>query len=176
VAEYDLKRVDRDVKSNKPVLLLKNVKEDSVETDALPQIQVDRVTVLEIPEEALEYEVGCYNPLRWILEFYKESKNHIGKNSSDDEGVRRKFSTYKFDDHKEEAIVLLRKVTTVCLETVKLRKELEGLEWGEQPKIKLTKLTKNKTNGRKSSSSKPTRTRKKTKSQNALGTGQERLF
>jgi hypothetical protein len=52
--------------------------------------------------------------------------------------VRNRFNTYRFADHKEELIILLRRVTTVCVETVKLRKELERMEWGLQPKLAFT--------------------------------------
>ena len=65
-------------------------------------------------------------------------KDQIKEGSSDDETVRNRFNTYRFADHKEELITLLRRVTTVCIETVKLRKELEQMEWGPQPKLVFT--------------------------------------
>ena len=72
---------------------------------------------------------------------FEKVKNEITKESSDDESVRKKFNTYKFEDHKEEIITLLNKIATVCVETVKLRNELREMEWGPQPKLKFTKIS-----------------------------------
>ena len=85
--------------------------------------------------------MGSKNPLEWILEFYKETKNEISKKSSNNEKVRKRFTTYKFADYKEDVITLLNRVTTVCVETVRLRKELENMEWGDQPKLKFTPIS-----------------------------------
>ena len=141
--EYNLTRVDKYVKKNKIKLRLKTVTTNDKNTQV--EVIIDDTTILkDIPKEVLEYKIDSKNPLEWILEFYKESKNQIKKDSSDDQTVRSKFNTYKFVDHKEDLIVLLRKVTTVCVETVHLRKKLEQMEWGPQPKLTFTKLTKTK--------------------------------
>ena len=136
VKEYGLKRIDKIAKKNKNKLLLKKEKDDI-------KILIDNITTLEnVPKEILEYKLGAKNPVEWILEFYKESKNKISDSSSDDESIQEKFSAYKFEEHKEEVIILLNKVTTVCIETVKLRNELRIMEWGQQPKLKFTKIIK----------------------------------
>lgn len=143
VKEYNLTRVDKYVKKNKIKLRLKTVTINDKNTQV--EVIIDDATILkDIPKEVLEYKIGSKNPLEWILEFYKEAKNQIKKDSSDDQTVRDKFNTYKFADHKEDLIVLLRKVTTVCVETVRLRKKLEQMEWGPQPKLTFTKLNKTK--------------------------------
>ena len=134
VEEYGLERTDKNVKKNKIKLLLKKENESI-------KIKIDDITTIEnIPKEILEYTFSSKNPLEWILEFYKESKNKISDSSSDDEHIQEKFSTYKFEEYKEQIIILLNKVTTVCVETVKLRKELREIEWGIQPKLKFTKI------------------------------------
>ena len=46
-----------------------------------------------------------------------------------------RFNTYRFADHKEELITLLKRVTTVWVETLRLRRELEQMEWEPQPKL-----------------------------------------
>ena len=136
VTKYGLQRIDKNIKNNKIRLQLKKEKERI-------RIIIDDATTLEnIPKEVYEYTLGSKNPLEWILEFYKESKHEISPESSNDEKIRKKFNTYKFADHKEELITLLNKVTTVCVETVKLRKQLEEMEWGPQPKLQFTKISK----------------------------------
>jgi predicted helicase len=51
--------------------------------------------------------------VEWIPEEYKESKPKAPTN-------REKFNTYRFYDYKEQVIDLIRKVTTVSVETVKI--------------------------------------------------------
>ena len=135
-AKYDLGRVDKKDRKTKPVLSFKKSK-DSI------KIIIDSATTLEnVPLDVLEWKFKSKTPLEWILDFCKESKNKIGPRSSNDEKVRQRFNTYRFEDHKEEVIIMLRRVTTVCIETVKLRRKLEGLEWGPQPKLKFTPIPK----------------------------------
>ena len=156
VSEYGLKRTEKISKKNNVRLSLKK------EKDYSKIIIDDKTTLQSVPNEIFEYTFGSKNPLEWILEFYKKSKNKISDSSSDDESVRKKFSTYKFEDHKEEVITLLNKVTTVCVETVKLRNQLKEMEWGTQPKLKFTKIIKNdKNNTKKVTKSKKTVKRKK---------------
>ena len=140
VKKYDLMQINKPTKNNKVILQLKTEKKNK---GVFIKIIIDNSTMLEgIPEEALEYVVGSKNPLKWILEFYKGPKNQISDKSSDDEEIRRRFNTYRFEDHKEDLITLLRRITTVCVETVRLRKELEKMEWGPQPKLEFTKIPK----------------------------------
>jgi predicted helicase len=139
--EYGLKRIDKNVKKNKIKLSFK----EEIQKNEKSKIRIvlDDITTLEdIPTEVLDYTFESKNPLWWILACYKENKNYLKKDYSNDESILKKFNTYKFEDHKEEVIVLLNKVTTVCVETVKLRNELRKMEWGEQPKLKFTKITK----------------------------------
>ena len=151
--EYDLCRVDKKVQKNTTRLSFKQDKNDV-------RIVVDDVTtIVGVPLSVLHWTLKCKTPLEWLLEFYKEKKNLIGSKSSDSLDVRRKFDTYCFQDHKEELITLLRRVTTVCVETVKMREQLKGMEWGAQ-KIEFTPITREqktaKKTERKRSKSKPT--------------------
>lgn len=134
--EYNLTRVDKRVKKNRPRLKLRTEK---IEENTNVHIAIDDATTLYgVPAETFEYKIGSKNPLEWILEFHKESKNQIKEDSSSDKGVRDRFSTYRLANYKEDLITLLRKVTTVCVETVRLRRELEQMEWGPQPKLMFT--------------------------------------
>ena len=137
--EYNFDRVDSNTRKNRTRLRLKTEETDK---NIAIKIVIDDFTTLEgVPKEVLEYTIGSRNPLEWILEFYKESKNQIKEESCNDKAVRDRLNTYKFADHKKELITLLSKVTTVCVETVRLRRELEQMEWGKQPKLTFTKIS-----------------------------------
>ena len=142
--EYNFIRTDRRVKKNSTRLKLRT---EETEKETTVEIVIDDTTTLKgVPKEVLEYKIGSRNPLEWVLEFYKESKNQIKEDSSNDKAVRDRFNTYKFTNHKEDLINLLQRVTTVCVETVRLRRELERMEWGPQPKLVFTpKPSNNKT-------------------------------
>ena len=128
---YPLKRIDKNTNKNKTKLQLKKSKD----SDDDIKIIIDDQTALEgIPVDVLEYRFSSKCALEWILEFYKESKNIISEKSCDDPKIRERFNTYRFSDHKEYVIDSLQKVTTVSVETMKLRAELKNMPYGKQPK------------------------------------------
>ena len=149
VSEYNLKRTETKTTKNKNYLKLIVTKQND---DTIIKIKIDNETTLEkIPVEVLEYTLVSKSPLWWILNYYKESKNHMSKDKgSNSKKIRERFSTYNLINYKEELIILLKKVTTVCVETVKLRKELNQLAWGSQPKLEFTPIAKKSTKKSKS--------------------------
>ena len=72
-----------------------------------------RTTLAGIPERAWEYQLGSRSALEWVLDQYKERKPR-------DPTIREKFNTYRFSDHKEKVIDLLRRVCTVSVETMEI--------------------------------------------------------
>ena len=66
-----------------------------------------------MPEKAWEYQLGTHSALEWVLDQYKERKPR-------DPNIREKFNTYRFSDHKEEVIDLLRRVCTVSVATMEV--------------------------------------------------------
>ena len=54
-----------------------------------------------------------------VLDQYKEKKPK-------DPTIRQKFDTYRFADHKEKVIDLLRRVTTVSVETARIVAAMKG--------------------------------------------------
>lgn len=77
-------------------------------------IQLDSETQLTgVPPEAWAYKLGNRSALEWILDQYKEK-------TPKDPTIREKFNTYRFADHKEKVIDLLRRVTRVSVETMKI--------------------------------------------------------
>ena len=77
-------------------------------------IQLDSETQLTgVPAAAWTYRLGNRSALEWILDQYKEKMPK-------DPTIREKFNTYRFADHKEKVIDLLRRVTRVSVETMKI--------------------------------------------------------
>lgn len=68
---------------------------------------------LGAPPQAWRYKLGNRSALEWILDQYKEK-------TPKDPTIREKFNTYRFADHKEKVIDLLRRVTRVSVETMQI--------------------------------------------------------
>jgi predicted helicase len=82
-------------------------------------IQLDSETQLTgVPPEAWTYTLGNRSALEWILDQYKEK-------TPKDPTIREKFNTYRFADHKEKVIDLLKRVTRVSVETMKIVKQMQ---------------------------------------------------
>ena len=74
-------------------------------------ILLDSETTLRgVPPEAWSYKLGNRSAIDWVLDQHKEKKPK-------DPTIREKFDTYRFADHKERVIDLLRRVTTVSVQT-----------------------------------------------------------
>jgi len=112
VEPWPLTRSDaRDEKSRKaelaPKVILKADKEAGT-------IRLDsEVQLTGVPSEAWTYRLGNRSALEWILDQYKEK-------TPKDPTIREKFNTYRFADHKEKVMDLLRRVTRVSVETMKI--------------------------------------------------------
>jgi len=109
---WPLERIDApDEKSRKaglaPKAMLKADKDAG-------NIQLDSETQLTgVPPQAWTYKLGNRSALEWILDQYKEK-------TPKDPTIREKFNTYRFADHKEKVIDLLKRVTRVSVETMKI--------------------------------------------------------
>ena len=78
------------------------------------QIILDGQTTLEgVPKVAWEYRLGNRSALEWVLDQYKERKPR-------DPTIAERFNTYRFADHKDKVIDLLRRVCTVSVRTMEL--------------------------------------------------------
>jgi predicted helicase len=83
-------------------------------------IALDTETTLRgVPPQAWAYRLGNRCAIDWVLDQYKEKKPK-------DPTIREKFNTYRFADHKEKIIDLLRRVTTVSAETMRLVGAMES--------------------------------------------------
>ena len=113
IEEYPL--IETSIELNKEVYKpkLKANKDDGT-------IELDNQTTLSgIPNEVWEYKLGNRSALEWILDQYKEKKPK-------DPTIAEKFNTYRFIDYKDKVIDLLKRVTTVSVETVKIVEEMRG--------------------------------------------------
>ena len=73
----------------------------------------ENTTLAGVPEDAWQYKLGSRSALEWVLDQYKEKKPR-------DPTIRQKFNTYRFADHKESVIDLLRRVCTVSVKTMEV--------------------------------------------------------
>ena len=70
----------------------------------------EQTTLTGVPADAFRYQLGSRSALEWVLDQYKERKPR-------DPTIRERFNTYRFADHKERVIDLLRRVCTVSVKT-----------------------------------------------------------
>ena len=85
----------------------------------------ERTTLSGVPEKAWEYRLGSRSALEWVLDQYKEKKPK-------DPTIREKFNNYRFSDHKERVIDLLRRVCTVSVATTEIVDSMAHRELGER--------------------------------------------
>ena len=57
----------------------------------------EQTTLVGVPAEAWEYQLGSRSAMEWVLDQYKERKPR-------DPTIRERFNTYRFADHKEQVI------------------------------------------------------------------------
>ena len=73
----------------------------------------EQTTLAGVPDAAWRYVLGSRSALEWVLDQYKEKKPR-------DPTIREKFNTYRFADHKERVIDLLKRVCTVSDKTMEI--------------------------------------------------------
>ena len=103
VEPYPLRRSDAAGLAGRPVL--RADKERGI-------IALDgKTTLTGIPESAWRYRLGSRSALEWVLDQYKEKKPR-------DPTIRDHFDNYRFANHKERVIDLLRRVCAVSVATM----------------------------------------------------------
>ena len=89
-------------------------------------IALDEQTTLSgVPSDAWRYVLGSRSALEWVLDQYKEKKPR-------DPTIREKFNTYRFADHKERVIDLLKRVCTVSVKTMEI---VDGMAYWDGDKL-----------------------------------------
>ena len=73
----------------------------------------DETRLSGFPATAWRYQLGNRSAIDWVLDQHKEK-------TPKDPVIREKFNTYRFNDHKDHAIDLLRRVVTVSVRTVEI--------------------------------------------------------
>ena len=109
IKPYRLRREDKGTESlRQPVVPRLIARQDQ------GSIEIDTITTLHgIPAEAWQYQLGTYSALEWVLQRHKERLPR-------DPTIRERFDTYRFADHKEVVIDLLRRVCTVSVATTRI--------------------------------------------------------
>ena len=115
---FPLERHDRKEVDPKRAILRADKERGTITLD-------ERTTLAGVPEKAWEYQLGSRSALEWVLDQYKERKPR-------DPTIREKFNTYRFSDHKERVIDLLRRVCTVSVATMEIVDSMAHRELGER--------------------------------------------
>ena len=110
---YPLERVDLDGEP-KRVILRADKAEGTIVLD-------DKTTLLGVPLEAWEYQLGSRSALEWVLDQYKEKKPK-------DPTIAERFNTYRFADYKDQVIDLLQRVCAVSVQTVEIVDRMPSIE------------------------------------------------
>ena len=84
----------------------------------------DKTTLEGVPPEAWEYQLGSRSALEWVLDQYKERKPR-------DPTIAERFNAYRFADHKEQVIDLLRRVCAVSVKTMDVVDDMAYWEDGQ---------------------------------------------
>ena len=104
VEPYPLERRDADGITPRRAILRADKERGVITLD-------EQTTLTGVPADAFRYQLGSRSALEWVLDQYKERKPR-------DPTIRERFNTYRFADHKERVIDLLRRVCTVSVKTM----------------------------------------------------------
>ena len=115
---YPLDRHDREDVDPKRAILGADKSRGTITLD-------ERTTLSGVPEKAWEYRLGSRSALEWVLDQHKERKSR-------DPTIREKFNTYRFSNHKERVIDLLRRVCTVRVATMEIVDSMAHRELGKR--------------------------------------------
>ena len=107
---WPLERHDKDGVTPTKVILRADKMRGAITLD-------EQTTLVGVPDEAWEFQLGTRSALEWVLDQYKERKPK-------DPTIREQFNTYRFADHKEHVIDLLARVCAVSAFTTGIVKEL----------------------------------------------------
>jgi predicted helicase len=118
-AEFTLKRVDlKDERARRAGTAVRPILKSNKDEGS---ITIDTETTLQgVPVTAWGYVLGNRSAIDWVLDQYREKTPR-------DPVIRERFPAYKFADHKEDVIALLKRVTTVSVETMRIVESMRRL-------------------------------------------------
>lgn len=92
-------------------------------------IELDENTIIEnIPLEIFTYKLGLRSPVEWVLDQYKPTTKVKSDARLEYKIVLDKqFNSYNYFNYKEEIISLIKKLTTLSIETLLIREKLKNL-------------------------------------------------
>ncbi len=113
---WPLERVDLDGEPRR-VILRADKERGTITLD-------DQTTLTGVPADAWRYQLGSRSALEWVLDQYKERKPR-------DPTIAERFNAYRFADHKERVIDLLRRVCAVSMKTMDVVDDMAYWEDGQ---------------------------------------------
>jgi predicted helicase len=82
-------------------------------------IEIDELTFLSgVPSSAWQYQLGSRSAIEWILDQYKEKE-------PSEPIIAEKFNTYKFSEHKNHVIDLIKRVCNVSVKTMQIIDDMQ---------------------------------------------------
>ena len=90
VDPWPLEREDKDGVTPTKVVLRSDKVSGTITLD-------ECTTLMGVPDEAWEYQLGTRSALEWVLDQYKERQPR-------DPTIRERFNNYRFVDHKERVV------------------------------------------------------------------------
>jgi len=119
VEPFDLKEIQKEKILNPTVRLKAHKFESQIIID-------DSISLLNIPKKAWNYKLGNQSAIEWILEQYKEKK--VKDKSIADKIKTKEFNPYKFSEHKDKVIDLIKRICTVSVKTIDIIEQIEKHE------------------------------------------------
>ena len=83
----------------------------------------EQTSLTGVPPDAWRYRLGNRSAIEWVLDQYKEKKPR-------DPTIRARFDTYRFADHKERVVDLLKRVCAVSVKTMDIVDDMAYWEDG----------------------------------------------
>lgn len=88
-------------------------------------VRLDENTFLTgFPKEINEYKLGLRSPVEWILDRYSPPKKAKYEH---EKILLKEFNSYGYHKYKDEIISLIKKMTTLTVETLRIRREIDDL-------------------------------------------------
>jgi len=108
--------------SEPQVVYQKKIKTKLKADKELGIIEIDELTFLSgVPMSAWQYQLGSRSAIEWILDQYKEKEPN-------EPIIAEKFNRYKFSEHKNHVIDLIKRVCNVSVQTMQIVTEMQITE------------------------------------------------
>jgi len=113
------------------------VENDGIKTNPKPKLKIvkdkgtivldENTTISNLPDAVWEYKLGNRSAIEWVIDQYKETNysEKVLETYPDKKTLHENFNKYKFADFKDNVIDLLKRLTTVSLQTVEIMNDMK---------------------------------------------------